>query len=368
MKTPKKTWTPTKQQGLYRHISDTYYARVTVAGKPTWRTLKTSVYEIAKVELEKLQEEIGHKNELAGEVTLHEHLTGADAIKLRQQQIANSVTLKPSTRKYWGEIIAYITKTWPQFLKAQLRKVTIEECQTWASSIVKVRSPTRYNNTMSMIKSLFAIAVKKGARRTNPADSLKRVRVRYKDLSSRLPNKTKFKQWIETIRSSGGRHSASCADLVEFLAYTGLRIGEAAWVRWQNCEFERGEIVIEGDPIEATKNSDQRRIPMIPAARQLLDRLKLNRPAADPASSLVLKVHKAQKAMDRAALKVGMARLTHHDLRHFFATTCIESGVDIPTVSRWLGHRDGGALALKVYGHLRNDHSLAAASRVSFAA
>lgn len=34
-------------------------------------------------------------------------------------------------------------------------------------------------------------------------------------------------------------------------------------------------------------------------------------------------------------------RITHHDLRHLSATTCIESGVDVPTVARWLGHRDG---------------------------
>jgi integrase len=52
--------------------------------------------------------------------------------------------------------------------------------------------------------------------------------------------------------------------------------------------------------------------------------------------------------------------------RHFFATTCIESGVEIPTVSRWLGQRDGGALAMRVYGHLRKDHSYSAAKLVSF--
>ena len=50
-----------------------------------------------------------------------------------------------------------------------------------------------------------------------------------------------------------------------------------------------------------------------------------------------------------------------------FATRCIESGVDIPTVSRWLGHKDGGALAMKTYGHLRREHSIAQAQRVSFA-
>ena len=27
------------------------------------------------------------------------------------------------------------------------------------------------------------------------------------------------------------------------------------------------------------------------------------------------------------------------------ATRCIEAGIDIPTVSRWLGHQDGGVLS-----------------------
>jgi hypothetical protein len=49
-----------------------------------------------------------------------------------------------------------------------------------------------------------------------------------------------------------------------------------------------------------------------------------------------------------------------------FATRCIEAGVDIPTVSRWLGHNDGGALAMKVYGHLRDTHSAEMALKVSF--
>jgi hypothetical protein len=50
-----------------------------------------------------------------------------------------------------------------------------------------------------------------------------------------------------------------------------------------------------------------------------------------------------------------------------FATIGIEAGIEIPTVARWLGHKDGGALALKIYGHLRREHSVAGALRVSFA-
>ena len=79
-----------------------------------------------------------------------------------------------------------------------------------------------------------------------------------------------------------------------------------------------------------------------------------------------MRVRECQKAIDSACKKLEIARFTHHDLRHLFATLCIESGVDIPTVSRWLGHKDGGALAMKVYGHLRDQHSVNMAQKVTF--
>jgi len=106
-------------------------------------------------------------------------------------------------------------------------------------------------------------------------------------------------------------------------------------------------------------------VPMIPEMRRLLLRLRGENNDAPPGES-VMQVKECQKAMDRAAKQINMPRITHHDLRHLFATMCIESGVDIPTVSRWLGHKDGGALAMKVYGHLRDHHSVAMAQRVSF--
>jgi integrase len=55
-----------------------------------------------------------------------------------------------------------------------------------------------------------------------------------------------------------------------------------------------------------------------------------------------------------------------HDLRYLFASCCLETGVDIPSVSRWLGHRDGGALCMKTSGYLRDDHSTNEAKKVAF--
>jgi integrase len=71
----------------------------------------------------------------------------------------------------------------------------------------------------------------------------------------------------------------------------------------------------------------------------------------------VLAVCDAQKALTKACTAVGAKRLTHHELRHLFATRCIKSDVDIPIVARWLGHKEGSVLALKTYGHLRSEHS-----------
>jgi integrase len=116
----------------------------------------------------------------------------------------------------------------------------------------------------------------------------------------------------------------------------------------------------------STKNSEIRRVPIIAEMRELLGRLRQKRPD-EPANARVMRVTQSELAMKAAEKKAGIAHLTHHDLRHLFATRCIESGVDIPTVSRWLGHKDGGALAMKIYGHLRNQHSASMAKLVNFA-
>jgi hypothetical protein len=38
--------------------------------------------------------------------------------------------------------------------------------------------------------------------------------------------------------------------------------------------------------------------------------------------------------------------------------------VDIATVAIWLGHKDGGVLLMKTYGHIRDQHSLDSAAKL----
>jgi integrase len=103
---------------------------------------------------------------------------------------------------------------------------------------------------------------------------------------------------------------------------------------------------------------------MISELRTLLKAIKASRPFDRQAR--LLAVNEAQKSIDSAARKAGIPRLTHHDLRHLFATTLIEHGIDTPTVARLMGHKDGGALAMRTYGHLRDEHAQRVMAQVSY--
>jgi integrase len=55
-----------------------------------------------------------------------------------------------------------------------------------------------------------------------------------------------------------------------------------------------------------------------------------------------------------------------HDLRHYFISMCVMSGIDFLTIAQWVGHQDGGVLIGKVYGHLLPEHRQRMAERVVF--
>lgn len=368
MTTASKTWHPTKHKQLYHHKSGIYYVRGNFGGKrSTYRSLKTKTLSSALAQLKEKLEDAAHQKELGDAAQASDKLTMSDLMNLRRQQLESDPSIKESTRHYWRQILASLEKSWPELPAMEARRVTAEQCQDWVRKNKGTGSASRFNNTLGALKTLFALAIKKGARRTNPAVEMKRKHVPTKDLSIILPTRPQFHSLVAAIRDGGGRFSKASADFVEFLAYTGVRKDEARWILWQHCDFQRGEILVTGSPDKGTKNSERRRIPMIQDCRALLERIQAQR-GQQAGTAPVMLVNESQKAMDRAFQQLGLARLTHHDLRHYFATISIESGVDIPTVAKWLGHKDGGVLAMKIYGHLRNEHSLAAARKVSFAA
>jgi integrase len=358
-----KTWQRTRHQNLIRHKSGGYYARAYANGKEIWQSLKTSHLSVAQAKLaEFLKEHRERVSNGSGEVSAK--MTFGEAAAIHLSNLEDDLSIKQRTRDYWRECLAALQKSWPGLNETEVRKITQTDCKEWARTYRTAVSSTRYNNTVSVLRHVLNVAREAGVIYSNPADVVKRAPVRGKEIA--LPSVDQFNALIAEMRNRHSRDSINCADYAAGLAFSGMRKGEANALEWRDVDFDASEIVVRGDPETATKNWTVRRVPLIPDARTLFERMRRER-QHESLDAKVFRVGECQKALDRACQKVGAERITHHDLRHLFATRCIESGVDIPTVSRWLGHKDGGALAMKTYGHLRREHSLSQAQRVTFA-
>lgn len=218
---------------------------------------------------------------------------------------------------------------------------------------------TSHNKCVDELRSIFEIAREQGATFDNPAKELAKASVKRKRLD--LPSSAQFQAIVKHIETAGSRWAQDCSVLVRLLAYSGLRLREATALRWQHYDETKNQLTVPGTKTE----SSYRVVPVIKELGVLLSEIRKLR-GQEPATASIVRVGGCLEALKHACKKAGTFPLTHHDLRHLFATRCIESGVDIPTVSRWLGHSDGGALAMLTYGHLRQQHSQEQAAKVSF--
>jgi integrase len=359
----KTTFEPTNVQHLYiRQPLGMFYARLYQGGKTKWVSLGTRSKGVAKIELSKrLQSHYAVQDAQAAVRTGSATVGDLAAIYLRSVDVQTD--LKPASKEYRHKTVKYLLRSWPELGGKIPAKVTEAECKEWARRYHQEFSETLYNNTVDSLRHILDVAIGRGLIARNPALAVAKVKVPQKKLE--LPSSDQFKAIVERIREAGSATSQGCGDLVEFLAYSGCRINEAAKVRWIDVDETKGRIYISPG-----KNNESRYIPLMAPMKGLLGRLKEEsrwfRSDRRKDGGFILSVAECEEALTNACTKADAHRITHHDLRHLFATRCIEAGVDIPTVSRWLGHRDGGALAMRVYGHLRDDHSQAMAAKVAF--
>ncbi len=138
--------------------------------------------------------------------------------------------------------------------------------------------------------------------------------------------------------------------------HAGLRIGEVSALAWQDIDFERNLIhvkstfqrvftVVENKKTELVYTSSKtaasaRSIPMSQTIRTALLQHKKHSAGifvfsskANPSEPRLLTYH-FHKIRERANLK----HVHFHQLRHTFATRCIESNGDIKSVSQLMGH------------------------------
>ncbi len=371
-------WERTNVTNLLRNrASGNYYARVKVNGKQKWRTLDTTLFPVAKLRLGDAEKELraqGHAERGEVKTAGLEEMKVGHFIAVFQQRTEHDASIAPATRERRGTALKAVATTWPDLSARDVRRVTALECRSWATHALregtgfiapkaktkrKGMSGSAFNKSVDVLRAVFEIAREQGVIYKNPADEITKAPVKKKRLE--LPSPAQFQEIAKRIAASGSKWSEDCADLVRLLAYSGMRLHEATSLRWSHVDTARNLITAPGTKTE----SSHRVVPLFPALAALLTEIRARRGEELPAAPIV-RVGSCRGALESACEAVGVARMNHHDLRHLFATRCIESGVDIPTVSRWLGHSDGGTLAMATYGHLRQEHSQSQAAKVVF--
>lgn len=166
-------------------------------------------------------------------------------------------------------------------------------------------------------------------------------------------------------------------DYVNFLRYTGARRCEALAVKWSDIDLTRAQVTIRGQwTANGFEPNKGRAVRVVDCSHALLALLReMNaRKAPDsvwlfpspqrgetdvPATSLWASLNVARQA-------AKMPEFGFHDLRHYFISTCVMAGIDFMTIAAWVGHKDGGVLIGRVYGHLANEHKSAMAAKLNF--
>lgn len=356
-------FTPTPVPNLLRGENGVYYARIKHLGRQHWKSLKTETLSVARQRL-RAQEDLVRSRK----VTKGLAMSFGQAAEIYAKEVELEPRLAAATKEFRLRPGSTFQRTWPTLWATDVRRITAEKCLEWqrrfengdskytptrARTSVRGNSSTVINACIAYLRRVFDIAINEGLIGQNPTRLMKRKKPSKKLLE--LPSASQFWEIVIQVRKSRARWGEAAADFIEGLAYSGMRKEEAATLTWSDINLDRGILVIRGTKTETSS----RTIPLIPAMRDLLSRIEKDGPNVFRANSALI-------SLTKACSSIEVRRLTHHDLRHLFATTCIESGVDIPTVSRWLGHADGGALAMKTYGHLRPLHSAEAAAKVKF--
>jgi integrase len=177
-------------------------------------------------------------------------------------------------------------------------------------------------------------------------------------------------------------------DYVRLMCYCGARRNEALGLKWEDVDFDNDQLFIrrqvtrqrrspdapKNEPcIEALKNNEQRVVDFNPKLKaHLLDMQERGQDVSEwvfPSPQRGVKDIPAKdfrESLDLVRARAQMPHFGFHDCRHHFISMCVMSGIDFMTIAAWVGHRDGGILIGKVYGHLANEHRKAMAGRVSF--
>ncbi len=145
------------------------------------------------------------------------------------------------------------------------------------------------------------------------------------------------KQFIDYLEES--KHPLK--NLFLFYICTGVRRNEALTITQKDIDRKQNKIHIKGTK---TKGSDR----VIDTTSQIIGLLGNNSKPFDYLPNFVT------KSFNRIMKALKIEGICLNCLRHTFATRCLENGVDLKTIQKWLGHSTYN-LTANTYTHIQSE-------------
>jgi len=231
-----------------------------------------------------------------------------------------------------------------------------------------VRSARTCNLALVCLRHVLKAAKRDGYLKTLPTEDIPWQRTETK--ARRLYTRTDIDLLCQAAPAAS-KNGVEFADYIRLMALCGAREQETIKLRWVDVDFTHKLLTIGADA--DTKNREARRVDFNP---ELENHLKAMQSRRAPDSQWVFPspqrgerdehARTFRESLKLARKAAGLHGFGFHDCRHHFISYAVMSGIDFMTIARWVGHKDGGILIGKVYGHLSNEHAQLQAARMNF--
>lgn len=201
--------------------------------------------------------------------------------------------------------------------------------------------PATIVKEMALMKAAFNVAIREWEWcRDNPVcrvtfGRINNARVRYLDDVTFERVVQACPSWLQPI--------------VVVARYTGMRRENLVTLQWQQVDLERKLITLDH-----TKNGDRLGVPLCDPVVKVLQEARRTRGKPFGQVFGPITGDAVGIAFRRACQRIEIADFRFHDLRHTFASSLVQRGVDLYRVQRLLGHRDGRMT--QRYAHLAPDN------------
>jgi integrase len=236
----------------------------------------------------------------------------------------------------------------------RISEATPARLQRFITTVAKENGPGAAKGCRSVLSGMFAMAVRNDAVRSNPVAAVEGIAKGPSRASSAIPLEEvpKFRQ---VVRDDAELQRLDLSDLLEFMLFTGCRIGEALALRWQYVDLDDKTVTFRATVSRAKghglvlqehgKTESSARTIQVPD--EVLELLRRRLAADLPSGELVfpsmlgkLRDTSNTEADWRANRdRLGYPALSSHAFRKTVATALDVSGLSARAIAEYLGHK-----------------------------